>query len=352
MESSHNIYIPWLVDPSLEKNAVAAACAETCADDPVRPEIACGWFETLLIAEGLCVFRAVHRNKPSASDRLLQIGEFPLVDADSSLVVEVIEESSEFQHGIQGRNLQSGANYFRHGDQRCAFLPVEADTTGQLIGLSVTDACLRKLLGDELAEQLLTGLGLSPAPVAKVAAIPLHISVPLRALGNSELDGNLMSLFAQAKAFEYLCALAVHVILTPKSQPRFARKRDIVRRLHDDLAHRQGKAPTLGQLATRCGISPKTLNEQFTRAYGLSIHSYVSKCQLRDAHTALIESSVPMKVLAERLGYSHVNNFIHAFSKCFGYPPGSLRHRRRADDIADASVGNSGRQANDKSPVA
>lgn len=348
MESGHNIHIPWLVDPSLEENAAAVACAEPCADHPTRPELPCGWFETLLLADGLSVFRAVHRHQPSTADRLLRIGEFPLGDADASLVVEVIEDTGEFQPGNQGRNLQSGANYFRHGDRHSAFLPVDTTSAGQLIGLTVTDARLCQLLGDELAEQLLTGLGLDPAPVAKVAAIPLHISAPLRALVSSELDGKLMSLLAQAKAFEYLCALAVHVILTPKSQPRFVRKRDIVRRLHEDLAHRQGKAPTLGQLATHCGISPKTLNEQFMRVYGLSIHSYASKCQLRDAHTALLESSVPMKVLAERLGYSHVNNFIHAFSKRFGYSPGSLRQRRRSDDVTDASISNSVRPSDEK----
>jgi len=337
MESSRNSHIPWLVDPSLDENAAVAASAEPCVDDPERSETAAGWFETLLLADGLSVFRAVHRSKPSASGRLLRIGEFPLGGEDTSLIVEVVEESSEFHHGILGRNLQSGANYFRHGDPGCAFFGVDTGTAGQLIGLAISDASLGKLLGNELAEQLLSGLGLCPAPVAKVLAIPLHISVPLRALVSSELDGKLMALFAQAKAFEYLCALAVHVILTPKSQPRFLRKRDIVRRLHDDLAHRQGKAPTLGQLATRCGISPKTLNEQFMKVYGLSIHSYVSTCRLRDAHTALLESSVPMKVLAERLGYTHVNNFIHAFSKRFGYSPGSLRHRRRADDVAGAA---------------
>jgi len=34
-----------------------------------------------------------------------------------------------------------------------------------------------------------------------------------------------------------------------------------------------------------------------------------------------------MKVLAARLGYSHVNHFIAAFKKKFGYPPGSLRKK-------------------------
>jgi len=333
MENSCDLHIHWVIDPSLEEKAPAAAGDERCADDPSRPEMERGWFENLLLTDGLSVFRAVHRHKPKSSDRLLQIGEYPIDFDESTLVVEVIDDTIEFQHGIQGENLKSDANFFRHGDQHCAFLPLDTGYVCELVGIAVTDTILCRLLGDELAEQLLVGLGLNPAPVAKVAAIPLHISAPLRALVSSELDGKLMSLFTQAKTFEYLCALAVHVIVNPTSQSHSVRKRDIVRHLHDELAHRRGKVPTLGQLATRCGISPKTLNNQFIQIYGLSIYSYMSECQLRDAHTALLESSVPMKVLSERLGYSHVNNFINAFSRGFGYSPGSLRRRRRADDV-------------------
>jgi len=327
MGTSRNVYIPWVVDPALDE--IDAAVAHV---DPFRPETEGGWCETLLRADGLIVFRADAHRKPNPADRLLQVGEFPITFADLTLVAEVVDDSSEFQRGTHGGNPRAAISYFRHGDLYCAFPPIDRGFGGPLIGIAVSDTTLVELMGDELAGQLLNGLGLNPAPVAKVAAIPQHIALPLRALASSELDGRLMSVFAQAKAFEYLCGLAVHV--TARSQPRFMRKRDIVRRLHDDLAHPQGKVPTLGQLATECGISPKTLNEQFMRSYGQSIHSYMSGCQLRDAHAALLESSVPMKVLAERLGYSHVNNFIHAFSKRFGYSPGSLRRRRRADDAA------------------
>lgn len=316
-----------MVEPALD--GIDAAVAR---DGPSQPETEHGWFESLLLAEGLTVFRADPRRKPNPSDRLLQVGEFPIGFAEPTLVAEVTDDSSEFQYGTRSGNPRLAIHYFRHGDELCAFPPIDTGTGLPLVGIAVTDTALGKLMGDELAEQLLNGLGLNPAPVAKVAAIPQHVALHLRALVGSDLDGSLMSLFAQAKALEYLCALAVHI--SARSRPRFMRKRDIVRRLHDDLAHRQGKMPTLGQLATECGISPKTLNEQFMRSYGLSIHSYMSTCQLRDAHTALLESSVPMKVLAERLGYSHVNNFIHAFSKRFGYSPGSLRRRRRADDAA------------------
>jgi AraC-like DNA-binding protein len=51
--------------------------------------------------------------------------------------------------------------------------------------------------------------------------------------------------------------------------------------------------------------------------------------RLAQAHALLQTEQISMKVLAARLGYSHVNHFIAAFRKKFGYPPGSLRKKTR-----------------------
>lgn len=328
--------IRWLAaQPLRNRDTVAAASTEGRALSATGG----GWFETLFRADGLSVFRAVRRRKPEAFEHLLQVGEFRIDFAESTLVAETVHEahaSGGLRHEpMPGGELihKPGATFFRHTGNRQPISPLGEVAEGELTGIAITDSGLRGLLGERLTTQLLTGLGLDPAPIARVAAIPAHVCAPLRALAVSELEGKLMSVFAHAKALEYLCALAVHVTVNVGSPPRFARKRDIVRRLHEELAHLEGKLPTLGQLARQCGISPKTLNAEFAKAFGQSIHAYLSECRLRDAHAALQESAVPMKVLAERLGYSHVNNFISAFHKRFGYPPGSLRRGRRAEDV-------------------
>lgn len=89
----------------------------------------------------------------------------------------------------------------------------------------------------------------------------------------------------------------------------------------------EGRLPTLNQLATEFGLSAKQLNIEFKVEFGQSIFEYVTNNRLEQVHEALLESSIPMKVLSERLGYSHVNHFITAFRRRFGYPPGSLRRR-------------------------
>ena len=67
------------------------------------------------------------------------------------------------------------------------------------------------------------------------------------------------------------------------------------------------------------------LDEAFRKRFGLSIYAFVSDHRLVEAHAALARTDIPMKALAANLGYSHVNNFIYAFKKKFGYPPGSVR---------------------------
>ncbi|MFC7158130.1 helix-turn-helix transcriptional regulator [Pseudidiomarina halophila] len=68
-------------------------------------------------------------------------------------------------------------------------------------------------------------------------------------------------------------------------------------------------------MAQKYHTSAKTLNEQFKQTYGQPIYSYFNDRRLNEAHIALAQTPLPMKVLSARLGYSHVNHFINAFTK-------------------------------------
>jgi len=83
--------------------------------------------------------------------------------------------------------------------------------------------------------------------------------------------------------------------------------------------------PTLNELAKRYGMSARALNVRFKEAYGQSIFACISDIRLAEAHEALLKSDTPIKVIAAHLGYAHVSNFTSAFSKKYGYSPGSLR---------------------------
>lgn len=80
------------------------------------------------------------------------------------------------------------------------------------------------------------------------------------------------------------------------------------------------------------GIDPersaiRTLNSEFTAAYGQPVMEFITGYRFQRARTTIQNTTIPLKVLAELLGYSHVNNFINAFRKKYGYPPGALRKK-------------------------
>lgn len=107
--------------------------------------------------------------------------------------------------------------------------------------------------------------------------------------------------------------------------PRALISKERIRVLHQQLVHASGKLPTLDELALQYGATPRKLNEAFAAQYGLAIVPYITYYRLQQAHTAVENTSIPLKILADRFGYSHANHFITAFKKRFGYPPGTLR---------------------------
>jgi len=136
--------------------------------------------------------------------------------------------------------------------------------------------------------------------------------------------GPARRLYAQTKALEYLGLLVDFLQVQDKTTPQ-RRHTQKIRELKELLLNLDGRLPTLNLLAADFGLSAKQLNIEFKAEFGQSIFEYVTAVRLEQAHAALLESNLPMKVMSERLGYSHVNHFITAFKRRFGYPPGSLR---------------------------
>jgi AraC-like DNA-binding protein len=183
---------------------------------------------------------------------------------------------------------------------------------------------LRSLLGEDAAQDLLDSLGLGATRPTVVRPVPLHVSAALRDAMSGQFIGSARKLYAQARVLDYLAALLRHV--SAKNAVRTERShRTRIQELHDSLLNLEGRMPTLSDLAREFGISARRLNAEFVAEYGQSIFNFVTDHRLEQAHASLLAGATPLKVLAARLGYSHVNHFIAAFKRKFGYPPGSLR---------------------------
>jgi AraC-like DNA-binding protein len=304
-------------------------------DFPLPPDIGQAWMERLPLAEGISLLHATHRFRPEASGQLVPLGEFSYDFPESTLVCQTVQGGVIcHQESYPEAELiyRPGHDFFRRADAFRMIPLIDASTDSVMTALLLTETVLAQLIGADLAEALFLRLGLETPPVVKVRPIPVRVSAPLRAALSPQLQGTLQRLFAQSRVLEYLCALCAYTTADDPPARRLADRRDRLQELHHELTHLEGQLPTLDALAVRFGMSARRLNDAFAARYGLPIYAFMADWRLNEAQVAIRDSEVALKVLSDRLGYSHVNHFNRAFKRKFGYPPGSLRRGRRVVD--------------------
>jgi AraC-like DNA-binding protein len=326
--------VRWLTEPDADPKAIAVQPYGSAAGTPRREsfpfpaEVGQGWFERLLLAQNMTLLQGSHRFRPDAFGQLIALGEFKVDFPVPTLVVQTVQGGTIMHRERYPQAeliFRPGYDLFRHADRADLTPLVDASSNSEMTSLTIADTVLVDLIGEALAQQLLARLGLDAPPVVRVLPMPVQVSAPLRAAMSTQLQGPLQILFAQAKVLEYLCALASHVVSTDPREPRLTRKRDRIHELHDHLLQQGGKLPTLDALAQQFGMSARRLNESFAKEFGQPIVAFLTERRLHEAQQAIRDSDVPLKTLAMRLGYAHVNHFNRAFKRQFGVAPGSLR---------------------------
>ena len=336
--SSASNNILWLTEPGENVAAAVPVVLDLQRIDyPFPPEVGTGHYEQIVPSAGVKIYASIHRLH-SAADKLVTVGEAASTLPETTLHSSFIRGGTSVHHEripLIKAALKPGIGFFRLANAFDMTLQVNASSDSKLVGCALAVTPLTELLGANLTEVLLAGIGLGTPPSVRMAPIPQYVSEPLFGAVASTFSGNLRLIYAQGKLLEYLCLLAQHVVGPSAALSPPDRRRDAARQLRDDLARLDGEVPTLEQLARRFGMSAKSLNDGFVAEYGQSIYAWITECRLREAHAALLESDVPMKALAARLGYAHVNNFITAFGRAFGYTRGSLRRRQKSSPAAE-----------------
>lgn len=78
-------------------------------------------------------------------------------------------------------------------------------------------------------------------------------------------------------------------------------------------------------LADACGMSLGTLRRRFRKATGSALHKYALQCRIGTACSLLGDGDLPVKSIAEKLGYSDVYFFSRQFRQAMGVPPATYR---------------------------
>lgn len=91
------------------------------------------------------------------------------------------------------------------------------------------------------------------------------------------------------------------------------------------LAGLSGKSPSVAELASACGFSERYFAKLFRDQTGISISHYLKAVQISRAKVLLLETDLPLKEIAYRLGYSTAANFSSSFRATTGTTPGQFR---------------------------
>jgi len=83
------------------------------------------------------------------------------------------------------------------------------------------------------------------------------------------------------------------------------------------------------RLAEELGTSESTLRRRFHEATGTSPHGYLLQCRAAEARRLLGETDLPVKAIADRLGYRDVYFFSRQFRQLTGVPPAMYRRSRQ-----------------------
>lgn len=75
--------------------------------------------------------------------------------------------------------------------------------------------------------------------------------------------------------------------------------------------------------------SRRRLENQFRRLFGRTPHGEILRVQLARARQLLLQSDLPLPVVAERAGFKHSEYFSVVFKKQVGLPPSQYRAQNR-----------------------
>lgn len=295
---------------------------------PYPPDLATGYSEHIELHDDIVIIKDIHQFKTKGLPLEIPLGQFHVEFPSNTFIVQMMhaghidyfnENRIYYSKRVPGNDLF--ARYKSTFVEQILFTKEDIS----LSVISISESQLISILGTELSELLYKNLGLLNNPAHAEFKIPKTISNKINNCALDALDGKMRSLLGQTMVLQYLLELNLYISSSKKFLNDLHKLKFNVEDLHAELLQITVEVPKLIDLAKKYNVSPNKLNQAFIKKYNQSIYSFISIQRLDQAFLALRETDVPMKILANKIGYSHVNHFITAFTKKFGTTPGSVR---------------------------
>ena len=326
-KTQHFVSFDWLLENSSSTAELLASQDVPWTSSPIPNSIGEGGYEGWFLANGMAIYRSHYQFSKEVSGQLIPLAKVSATFSEPTLMIQSLVKGRVIHKDHLASNdliYGDGVDLFRFSHDVSVTPVMDTSHDIEMVSTMIGVTSLSSLIGQPLTEQLLKNLGLHPMPKVVVKTIPNHVNNSLQNCLKSQYSPNLKKVVAQARILDYISALTKFICEDEKSSSPKNKK---IKEVHQYLLELEGKLPTINSLALQFGKSARVLNEEFENEYGESIFNFVLNHRLKAAHTAIANSDIALKQLAERLGYAHVNHFSAAFKRKFGYSPGSLRKK-------------------------
>jgi AraC-like DNA-binding protein len=188
------------------------------------------------------------------------------------------------------------------------------------------------LLPEDLPPELRVAVE-GDAGIGRIASFPIdhRVAALVGDTLDSRLHGELRTVQLAGRLAE-LVAYALEAMLH-QHEARTAvlprrRDLDLVRAAQARLDRDYRRPPNFADLAREIGTSQNKLKSVFKQAFGLTMADYCLERRVREAQQLLMEATLTIAQVAERVGYEHQSSFTAAFRNQVGMSPREYRRHR------------------------
>ena len=179
-------------------------------------------------------------------------------------------------------------------------------------GASVAERILLAGVGDSLAERVMAGLDLT------------SVALPARRVGSRAAACLARLLSGDGEVVSE--RVPVEEIVVRSSTARYASSDPVVARAMGLALQTLAQNPGVEEIAQRAGVSRRTLELRFCRAFGHGPACEIRARKLELAQRLLVETDLGVAEVARRCGCGSVQAFTTLFRRAVGHPP--AEHRR------------------------
>lgn len=104
------------------------------------------------------------------------------------------------------------------------------------------------------------------------------------------------------------------------------------------LADHLQRGPTVDDIAASLGVSVQHLSDVFSRTLGVALPQYVRQERIRVAQRLLLQSSLDVPAIAQKVGYSTAGRFSTVFREVTGTSPAAFRRDSSPQSLTTQGV--------------